>query len=135
MIYTESKWENMIRRLTSTADNPRQTERVPRGAEFSFQMVYNLMELKDVDRLDSLFMGLNLLEDDYLGGSGSRGYGRIEFRQVQIGLKTTANYEGDNQLHVLFAGMLKDLSGEERELFKSKLKDMLKAGAEKDENL
>jgi len=48
------------------------------------------------------------LEDDYLGGSGSRGYGRIEFRDVEISLKTIEDYQGTNQRHVLYTGMLED---------------------------
>jgi CRISPR/Cas system CSM-associated protein Csm3 (group 7 of RAMP superfamily) len=44
LIYTESKWENLIDRTTSRAQHPRQTERVPQGAEFDCQMVFNLME-------------------------------------------------------------------------------------------
>jgi CRISPR-associated protein Csm3 len=80
LIYTEIKWENVIDRLTSAAQHPRQMERVPRGAEFDFQMVFNLMEKQDVDRFEYFMRGLSLLEDDYLGGSGSRGYGLFSSR-------------------------------------------------------
>lgn len=120
LIYTESKWENVINRLTSRADHPRQTERVPRGAEFDFEMVFDFFEKEDIERFYYFISGLNLLEDDYLGGNGSRGYGRIEFRDVEISLKTIEDYRGDNQRHVLFSGMLDDFlkhKGEfEREL-------------------
>lgn len=127
LIYTESKWENLIDRLNSRADNPRQTERVPQGAEFDFQMVFNLMENQDVERFDYLMLGLSLLEDDYLGGSGSRGYGRIEFKDLQIAVKTIADYEGANEPEILYTGILKDFSKEKDE-FKKKL--MKKLGAE-----
>lgn len=130
LVYTETKWENLIHRLTSKAQHPRQMERVPQGAEFEFQLIYNLLEPKDVDRLDTLFEGLNLLQDDYLGGSGSRGYGRIEFTHLQIGLKTIEDYEGENQMHVLYDGSLKDFSVTERDTFKSKLREKL--GVEKE---
>jgi CRISPR-associated protein Csm3 len=39
--YTEWKFENAIDRITSAA-NPRQIERVPRGAEFEFELIYNV---------------------------------------------------------------------------------------------
>jgi CRISPR-associated protein Csm3 len=126
LIYTESKWENLIDRLTSRADHPRQTERVPQGAEFDFQMVFNFMEEQDVERFYYLMLGLSLLEDDYLGGNGSRGYGRIEFKDLQIAVKTIADYEGTNEPEVLYTGILKDFS-KEKDKFKKKLLEKLGA--------
>lgn len=127
LIYTESKWENVINRLNSRAEHPRQTERVPRGAEFDFEMVFDFFEKEDMGRFFYLISGLNLLEDDYLGGNGSRGYGRIEFKDVEISLKTIGDYEGDNQRQVLYSGMLKDFLKQKNE-FGSKL--LTKLGAE-----
>ncbi len=124
LIYTESKWENLIGRLTSRADHPRQTERVPQGAEFDFQMVFNLMEEQDVERFYYLMSGLSLLEDDYLGGSGSRGYGRIEFKGMEISVKTVVDYEGKNEAEVLYTGMLKGFS-QEKDNFRKKLQEKL----------
>ena len=124
LIYTESKWENLIDRSTSRALHPRQTERVPQGAEFEFQMVFNLMEKEDIERFEYLISGLFLLEDDYLGGSGSRGYGRVEFSDLQIGIKTMKEYEGTNEPIQLYTGTLKDLNKDE---FKDKLQKKLEA--------
>lgn len=75
----EIKWENTINRLTAGA-NPRQIERVPAGTEFSFRLVYNIENEQElmVD-MDLLAKGLQLLQMDYLGGHGSRGYGRVSF--------------------------------------------------------
>lgn len=126
LIYTESKWENRIDRLTSRAEHPRQTERVPQGAEFGFQMVFNLMENQDVERFFHLMLGLSLLEDDYLGGSGSRGYGRIQFNDLQIAVKTITDYEGDNEPQVLYTGVLKDFS-RQKERFQEELQKKLGA--------
>jgi CRISPR-associated protein Csm3 len=126
LIYTEGKWENTIDRLTSRADNPRQTERVPQGAEFDCQMVFNLMEEQDIERFYYLVLGLELLEDDYLGGSGSRGYGRIEFKDLQIAVKTITDYEGTNEAEVLYEGSLKDFI-KSKEQFKQKLLEKLGA--------
>jgi CRISPR-associated protein Csm3 len=77
--FCEVKSENSINRITGTAENPRFTERVPAGTEFDFSVT--LKELGDEPELfDCLLLGLKLLELDALGGSGSRGYGRLEFR-------------------------------------------------------
>lgn len=77
--YTESKTEVAIDRVTSKA-NPRTFERVPAGAKFKVNMVLNIFEGEDEKSLmDTLKMAINLLEDDYLGGHGSRGYGQVKF--------------------------------------------------------
>lgn len=126
LIYTESKWENVINRITSASQDLRQMERVPQGAEFDFQMVFNLMKNQDVERFDYLMLGLSLLEDDYLGGSGSRGYGRIEFKDLQIAVKTISDYEGNNEPQILYAGALKEFSKQKDE-FKKELLEKLGA--------
>ena len=126
LIYTESKWENLIDRVTSRADHPRQVERVPQGAEFKFQMVFKLMEKEDIERFEYLISGLLLLEDDYLGGSGSRGYGRIEFRDLEIKGKTIKDYEGTNESELLYAGTLNEFTKKKDE-FKQTLLEMLGA--------
>ena len=76
---TEVKSENSINRIKGTAENPRFTERVPADAKFDFAVTLkNLGE--EADLLDYLLEGLKLLELDAIGGSGSRGYGRIAFQ-------------------------------------------------------
>lgn len=75
---TEVKSENSIDRIKGTALNPRFTERVPADAKFDFAVTLKQME-DDPDLLDYLLSGLKLLESDSLGGSGSRGYGRVKF--------------------------------------------------------
>ena len=78
MALTEVKSENSIDRIKGTALNPRFTERVPADTQFSFSVTVNQMEGDDgLEKL--LFEGMKLLELDALGGSGSRGYGRIRF--------------------------------------------------------
>lgn len=77
--YTESKTEANIDRITSKA-NPRTFERVPAGARFNYEMVLNIFEGEDEAELKAtLRQAMKLLEDDYLGGNGSRGYGKIKF--------------------------------------------------------
>ena len=83
---TEVKFENSISRTTAVA-NPRQIERVVRGAQFPMQLIYEFSNDIDVDTLLQDFKilkeGFRLLEYDYLGGSGSRGYGRIRFLDLE----------------------------------------------------
>ena len=76
---THSKMENVINRRTGTAEHPREIERVPVGAEFAFELVYNIYETaKLATHLKHLELALKLLEDDYIGGLGSRGYGQVK---------------------------------------------------------
>jgi CRISPR-associated protein Csm3 len=75
---SEAKYENSINRQTSIASNPRQTERVPAGVKFDFEIRVKVLQEDDETKLkDMVELGLDLLEQDYLGGSGSRGYGRV----------------------------------------------------------
>lgn len=84
MPYTEVKWENSIDRLKGVALNPRQTERIPAGAQFEVNFVINLFESeKNEHFVDLLKAGFRLLEADYLGGSGSRGYGQVKIEVTE----------------------------------------------------
>jgi CRISPR-associated protein Csm3 len=83
---TEVKSENSINRIKGTAENPRFTERVPADAEFDFSVCLKLLGPHEEGLLDYLLLGLKLLELDALGGSGSRGYGKIEFHFDDKGL-------------------------------------------------
>lgn len=77
---TEVKSENSIDRIKGTAANPRFIERVPEGTQFNFNLTFKILDDSDEQLFDKLLEGLKLLELDALGGSGSRGYGRIEFK-------------------------------------------------------
>lgn len=86
MPYTENKFENTIDRIKGVAEHPRQTERVPAGAEFDVEFVINVWD-NDGDGSDLLKMlkdGIALIESDYIGGSGSRGYGQVKFGDLQM---------------------------------------------------
>lgn len=92
MPYTESKWENVIDRVKGVAEHPRQSERVPAGAEFNVEFIINVWDDDNEQDLLALFhRGINLLENDYLGGSGSRGYGQIKFGEMSITELSNAN--------------------------------------------
>jgi len=78
LLYTESKTEVNIDRVTAKA-NPRTFERVPAGAKFKLNMVLNVFEGEDEKALKATIkQAIKLLEDDYLGGHGSRGYGQVK---------------------------------------------------------
>ena len=109
--YGEVKYENTIDRLTSAA-NPRQIERVPAGAEFEFELVFNLFGEDDEKLLKTLFSGMKLLEDDYLGGHGSRGYGQIAFKDIKVQKKTKSCYEMGESVKGF--GPLDDLADEDK---------------------
>jgi len=80
---TEVKSENAIDRITSQA-NPRTLERVPAGARFRVRMVLDVLCDEDKALAPRLLEGLRLLEDDALGGGGSRGSGRVRFSNVKV---------------------------------------------------
>lgn len=92
MPYTENKYENVIDRVKGTAENPRQTERVPAGVVFDAEFVINVWDTDDEKALTELFQkGIRALENDYLGGSGSRGYGQIRFGEQKITILSEDN--------------------------------------------
>ena len=100
---TEAKWEVAIDRITSEA-NPRQSERVPAGATFGpFELVYGIYTRNTVRSsqiseelalFDIVLAGMELLQDDYLGGSGTRGYGKIAFEKLAMTFKPRTYYDG-----------------------------------------
>ncbi|MEI0494206.1 type III-A CRISPR-associated RAMP protein Csm3 [Brachyspira intermedia] len=83
--FTEIKFENTIKRNELSA-NPRQLERVPAGAVFEFKVIYNFTcdDARYEDNFKLLYNAIKALEFDYLGGSGSRGYGRVKFKNFNI---------------------------------------------------
>ena len=102
MPLTEVKTEVAIDRITSKA-NPRQIERVPAGARFEFEFVLNIYGADDSEQyVKALFECMTLLQDDYLGGHGSRGYGRIKFDVTSLTQKTASDYR-NNQAAESFA--------------------------------
>ncbi|AXJ02439.1 CRISPR-associated protein, Csm3 family [Cyclonatronum proteinivorum] len=101
MLFTEVKTEVVIDRVTSAA-MPRQLERVPAGAVFHLEIVLNIFEDDDEQKMkDYVMMGLKLLEDDYLGGKGSRGSGQVSINwdkfEAAIRQKTFEDYEKNRE--------------------------------------
>ncbi len=95
-IYTEVKFETAIDRVKGTAlhRSLRQIERVPAGAVFRpAEFIFNIYEQTDKDLLRHLFEAMALLEDDYLGGMGSRGYGKVKLENIKIWWNKVKDYE------------------------------------------
>ena len=102
--FTEIKTEVAIDRITSAA-TPRQQERVPAGATFGpFQIIHGFYTVQDesdrngqledeLQLFDTVLKGMELLGDDYLGGSGSRGSGQIAFENLTLTFKSRQCYE------------------------------------------
>lgn len=81
---TEVKFENTINRFTAIA-NPRQIERVISGTEFDMSVIYNADSKEDLrEDIKNLKEAFELLEYDYLGGNGSRGYGRVKIENLEL---------------------------------------------------
>lgn len=80
----ELKMENNINRLTSVA-NPRSLERVPAGNVFDFELIYNVENEEEIKiDMENIKKAMDLLELDYLGGNGTRGYGKVKFTDLYI---------------------------------------------------
>ncbi len=95
--YLEIKPENTIDRIkgTTVKGGIRNIERVVAGSKFKFEVVFNIYKDGDKELIKKFVEGMKLLEDDYLGGSGSRGYGKIKFEDMELIYKPKKYYEGD----------------------------------------
>lgn len=88
---TEVKSENAVDRITSQA-NPRTLERVPAGARFKVRMVLDILCPEDTVLPPRVLEGMRLLEDDSLGGGGSRGSGRVRFSNLKLSWRSRSFY-------------------------------------------
>lgn len=103
LLFTEVKTEVVIDRITSKA-MPRQLERVPAGAQFDFEMVLNVFEEDNEQNLiDDLFAALQLVQNDYIGGSGSRGSGQVSFEINSVKERSAAFYTSNGEENDLTA--------------------------------
>ncbi|RTZ58994.1 MAG: type III-A CRISPR-associated RAMP protein Csm3 [Gammaproteobacteria bacterium] len=127
-VYTEIKYENRINRLTGTVEQGglRNQERVPAGVEFEGEITLDLYSEEDINLLEKLLTGLRLLENSYLGGSGSRGYGKVEFSQITLTLRDKNYFEKGSPEKELFRGALLELDENKTQEVLKKLKETLK---------
>jgi CRISPR-associated protein Csm3 len=83
--YVEVKTENIIDRNVGTAKHPRQQERVPAGAKFDLEIAVQIFDLdRGHDIIGEVKKALKSIQDSYLGGSGSRGYGKVKFLELTL---------------------------------------------------
>lgn len=97
-ILVEQKAETVIDRITSAA-MPRQMERVPKGTKFEMTIVLNVFsnERSEEESIQGVLRALQLVEDDYLGGAGSRGSGQVSFAIHSITARGMAYYKGEGE--------------------------------------
>ena len=100
---TEVKNENAIDRLTSQA-NPRTLERVPAGARFRVRFIVDVLCDEDAPLIGQLIQGLRLLEDDALGGGGSRGSGLVRFANLKLLWRNREHYSSGAAQKELISG-------------------------------
>jgi CRISPR-associated protein Csm3 len=118
---TEVKSENAIDRVTSQS-NARTLERVPAGARFKFRLVLDVLCEEDKALAAKLVEAMRLLEDDALGGGGSRGNGRVRFTNLNLRWRSRAYYaEGQAEGELLSGAGL----GQLQELVTGGLADKL----------
>lgn len=88
--FTEIKAENKVNPISGKSDSPRFIERVPAGAIFEGEIVLNVFDGDNKEiMMENIKKSLKLLEMNYLGGNGTRGYGRVkvefdEFKEVNL---------------------------------------------------
>lgn len=100
--YAELKTEVAIDRVTSAAV-PRTLERVPAGAVFGpAEFVFGIYGKVDYERLKTVIQAMQLVEDDYIGGAGSRGSGKVQFKSIKVFARKRDDYSTSNQFESAF---------------------------------
>lgn len=83
--YSEVKTENIINRKTGVAEHPRSIERIPKGTKFVLNISVRVFKDDDEGKIKGyLKEAISMLGQDYLGGSGTRGYGWVEIEDLKI---------------------------------------------------
>lgn len=123
--YTEIKYENAINRITSRVEyGLRDTERVLPGTVFDVEIIYRVFDvdtkyLSGIESLENIpdplkkrlgliIKGMKLLEEDYLGGCGTRGYGKVKFENLNIEILPIDYFVKGGDPIKIFEGELKE---------------------------
>ena len=116
---TEIKYENVINRMNGTTKDGglRQIERIVAGTKFNFELVL-VLENDNEQCLKDLNSCLKFLEDEYLGASGSRGYGKVKFHFKNLVYKSLASYSGKDSVKDMEINSNEDWSSKAIELIK-----------------
>ncbi len=88
----EMKPENTINRIKSSAV-PRNIERVPKDSKFNFEIILSFYDGDSKELIKGVFQSMRLLEDNYLGGSGSRGSGKVKFENISLEKRDSDYYK------------------------------------------
>lgn len=92
---TEVKAEAALNRVTAAAQ-PRWIERVVAGSRFAFEITLSVFDEREDEAtwIKDVLIALALVEDSYLGGHGSRGYGKVRFLvREQPAIASAKDYE------------------------------------------
>lgn len=116
---TEIKYENVINRMTGTTKDGglRQIERIVAGTKFNFELVL-VLENDNEQCLIDINSCFKFLEDEYLGASGSRGYGKVKFDFKNLVYKSLASYSGKDSVKNIEVNPNEDWSNKAIELIK-----------------
>lgn len=106
----ELKTENVIDRVKSTARHPRPTERIPKDSQFDFEIVFAVYCEEDKENFKEVFTAMKLLENNYLGGNGSRGYGKVHFKDLNYIIRDKSFYTENADEKTFEIGKLTDLN-------------------------
>lgn len=83
--FTEIKMENTIDRNSGVAIHPRQQERLYPGTAFRLNINVRVFEGDDEKKMvDTVLDGMKMLGNDSLGSSGTRGYGWVEIKDIEV---------------------------------------------------
>ena len=106
---TEVKFENTISRLTGVA-NPRQIERAIKGIEYRISLIYNIEDESEIEEdFKTLKTAFKLLKYDYLGAAGSRGYGRVDIKDLDVNVLITNDDEKVDEIVERCKSILKEV--------------------------
>jgi CRISPR-associated protein Csm3 len=93
--FFEEKTENIVNRKTGAAEHPRTGERVPPGTVFDGEIILHIYEGDNAEAFEKFVRrGLKIIEEaSSLGASGSRGYGKVQFKDIESGKKKLTTLE------------------------------------------
>ncbi|GIW10879.1 MAG: hypothetical protein KatS3mg061_1936 [Dehalococcoidia bacterium] len=93
--YAEVKAEAAVDRVTAEGSARATIERIPAGVRLApLELVYSIYSGRDLTDFAWVVRGLQAVEDDYLGGHGSRGSGKVRFLDIELALRSRATYRG-----------------------------------------
>ena len=85
LAFFEKKTENIIDRDKGMALHPRSMERVPMDTAFDFEIVLQVYDIDNEEQLvQTVKDGMGWIEKTYLGKGGSRGSGKVAFKELTL---------------------------------------------------